>query len=302
MCRDVGYERGAPCRLAWTRSTAAGLTPRACVRLRVWRCAGDRYLFGTPQGLFQLEEDNKMTRVIKSTRFYQISVLEEYGVLMALCGRHRHIRMYKLDDIFGEGRQSGAFRKDPFIKLKNTKFCAHYSIAHVRGTTFLVAAVKTTVILFMWAEFPFNQFMKIKDFYVPEPALSVEAVVSTDGKMSQLAVQCPSRFVIINVETNEPVALEFSVIKKQSTPLGMQPVNDTEILMSYTRTPHAACGGAPFAWGAYAHRPARVVVCASPLVVAGNGIILDMTTLQPKRVLLNWRFIPVATGTRPRPR
>ena len=26
----------------------------------------------------------------------------------------------------------------------------------------------------------------------------------------------------------------------------------------------------------------------------GNGIILDMSTLQPKRVLLNWRFVPVA--------
>ena len=107
-------------------------------------------------------------------------------------GRHRHIRMYKLEDIFGEGRYTGAFsRKEPFVKLKNTKFCAHYTTGmqhslktggraralirerarsgrvavvavRVRGTTFLVAAVKTAVILFMWAEFPFNQFMKIK--------------------------------------------------------------------------------------------------------------------------------------------
>ena len=30
----------------------------------------------------------------------------------------------------------------------------------------------------------------------------------------------------------------------------------------------------------------------------GNGIILDMSTLQPKRVLLHWRFVPVAVGTR----
>ena len=43
-------------------------------------------------------------------------------------------------------------------------------------------------------------------------------------------------------------------------------------------------------------------VRAYPLIAAGNGIILDMTTLQPKRVLLNWRFIPVATGTRLWPR
>jgi hypothetical protein len=95
--------------------------------------------------------------VIKATKFYQITVLEEYGVLMALCGtlaspayghvdngverervrltrggvrsgRHRHIRMYKLDDIFGESRYTGAFaRKEPFVKLKNTKFSSHYT-------------------------------------------------------------------------------------------------------------------------------------------------------------------------------
>jgi hypothetical protein len=28
----------------------------------------------------------------------------------------------------------------------------------------------------------------------------------------------------------------------------------------------------------------------------GEGIILDMSTLQPKRVLLKWRFVPVAVG------
>ena len=50
----------------------------------------------------------------------------------------------------------------------------------------------------------------------------VEAVVSSEGKVSQLAVQCPTRFVVINVDTNEPVSLEFPVIKK-STPLLMQP-------------------------------------------------------------------------------
>ena len=63
----------------------------------------------------------------------------------------------------------------------------------------------------------------------------VEAVVSSEGKVSQLAVQCPTRFVVINVDTNEPVSLEFPVIKK-STPLLMQPVNATEMLMAYTRT------------------------------------------------------------------
>ena len=65
--------------------------------------------------------------------------------------------------------------------------------------------------------------------------MSVEAVVSSEGKVSQLAVQCPSRFVIINVDTNEPVALEFPVIKK-ALPLLMQPINSTEMLMAYTRT------------------------------------------------------------------
>ena len=59
--------------------------------------------------------------------------------------------------------------------------------------------------------------------------------MSSEGKVSQLAVQCPSRFVIINVDTNEPVALEFPVIKK-ALPLLMQPINATEMLMAYTRT------------------------------------------------------------------
>ena len=36
--------------------------------------------------------------------------------------------MYKLDDIFGEARYTTAFgRKEPFVKLKNTKYSAHYT-------------------------------------------------------------------------------------------------------------------------------------------------------------------------------
>jgi len=138
-----------------------------------------------------------VTRVIKDTRFTRITVIEEYGVLIAICGRHQHIRMYTLQDLYSKNQKQRRLlrREDSFSKIKGTKYSSHYSIGknnnnnntqkgvlltlvHLfscpvrsRGAVFMIASVKTTIVLFMWADYPFNKFMKIK-VPAPNPHLS----------------------------------------------------------------------------------------------------------------------------------
>jgi len=59
-----------------------------------------------------------------------ITILEDYDVMVGICGRHNHIRMYPLDSLAEKHNKSSIKKKkkEPFIKLRETKNCSHYSI------------------------------------------------------------------------------------------------------------------------------------------------------------------------------
>jgi len=100
----------------------------------------------------------------------------------------------------------------------------------------MVAAIRTQIILFMWADYPFNKFMKIKDFYVPEPASRVEPIL-TEGKISQLCVQVASRFILIDVDSSAPSEIPFPLSKKL-IPLFVHRSEDGRILIVYNSMLH----------------------------------------------------------------
>jgi len=57
---------------------------------------------------------------------------------------------------------------------------------------------------------------KKKDFSVPEFAMAVEPII-IGGAITHLCVQCLSKFIIINVETNASQDVSLPVSKKVTT-------------------------------------------------------------------------------------
>lgn len=219
---------------------------------------GEKYLFGTDNGLYQLEPSGALTNIVPKTKFHTVHVLDDYGVILGICGRHRHIRMYTIEALNERHTKRLKSKRDPFIKIRETKFCSHYSIIRTKGTVFMAAAIKKQIILFMWADYPFNKFMKIKDFYVPEFSYRVEPILS-EGKIAQLCVQCATRFITIDVDTNSPKEVPFPLNKK-IVPLLQHRGEDNRMFVSYNK----------------------------------GGHFLQAKTLEPTGKFLAWRFLPSA--------
>jgi len=194
---------------------------------------GDRYLLGTDSGLFQLDPAGKISVLIPKTKFTLLTVLDDFGVIVGIAGKNSHIRMYSLEDVNDKimGKKPIKKKKEPYTKIRETSDASHYSIIRARGTVFMLAAIKKRVILFMWADYPFNKFMKIKDFYVPENCTQVEPIV-TEGKISHACVQCTSRFILINVDTNHPFEIPAPVNKK-IVPHMLHKANDGRLVVVY---------------------------------------------------------------------
>jgi len=68
-------------------------------------------------------------RMIPSTQFYTVHVLEEFGVLMGICGRNKHIRMYNLEMLENPQAFTKKQRKEPFIKIRETKGSSDYTLS-----------------------------------------------------------------------------------------------------------------------------------------------------------------------------
>ncbi|KAJ3017168.1 hypothetical protein HKX48_003682 [Thoreauomyces humboldtii] len=61
-------------------------------------------LVGTERGLFYVDirlpsSDQQMVPLIRNIRFKQIEILQDYGIMIALSGKHDHVRQYKLSSL-----------------------------------------------------------------------------------------------------------------------------------------------------------------------------------------------------------
>jgi serine/threonine protein kinase len=186
---------------------------------------GQYILIGTERGLSFLDLLKPTMKIpqplIQDIRYRQIQILPEYNVLIALSGKHDHIRQYNLASIrklilAAEGQdptqlalsnttvpiqkvQIGQKEKseydylnhqetdsyilvkrwtDDFIKIVNTRDTRSFSIEQTESTAYL-CMLGQGITLFRWAVEPYNRFMKIKSFWVPESPKFVS--IAQDG-------------------------------------------------------------------------------------------------------------------------
>ncbi|KAJ3344609.1 hypothetical protein HDU91_000164, partial [Kappamyces sp. JEL0680] len=177
---------------------------------------GQYILIGTERGLFYLDITRPTQKVpipiIHDVRFAQIQILHEYNALVALSGKHSHIRQYSLSSIrklilYVEGHpvnsvansntkvpmqqvQIGQKARDDYeylrgnllkdetalvtewtndyIKIPETRDSKHFLVEITEATAFLAITFFQGITLFRWAVSPYNKFMKVKSFWVPE--------------------------------------------------------------------------------------------------------------------------------------
>ena len=119
--------------------------------------------------------------------------------------------------------------------------------------------IKRQVILYMWALFPHNKFMKVKvgltflrlfffftqnlappfflvqDWTLPEVCTSAEPIVGSDGRVVQLAVQGLTTFYVVNVDSPLYRLLHFDTPKK-ATPMYLASLPKQRLFLSFDST------------------------------------------------------------------
>lgn len=161
---------------------------------------GPYLLLGTEKGLLVADlsqpDFQAFTFCIRGVRFRQISILEDYGVMMARCGKNDHVRQYRLSSlkkccktVFGgetqdspstPSRDEGMFSfgsksvsntgspSDDFIKIPSTKDSTNFMTERTAGSIFMLVLFRQDITLFEWAKEPYSRFMKVKSFWLPE--------------------------------------------------------------------------------------------------------------------------------------
>jgi hypothetical protein len=161
---------------------------------------GKYMLIGTLSGLFFVEMDKpgaKMIPLIRGTRFKRIEIVQCYDVLIALSGKHDHVRQYRLSslrkliryltgtsisEIVGSVNGKGgsveeyehlhATRLDEqtlvgkwssdYIKIVGTKGALQFVIQRTEVSVFMGVLFRQDMLLFEWAREPYVKFMKLK--------------------------------------------------------------------------------------------------------------------------------------------
>ncbi|KAI9221611.1 kinase-like domain-containing protein [Blastocladiella britannica] len=171
---------------------------------------------------------------IRGVRFRQLGVLDDYGVLVARCGKNDHVRQYRLSSIrklitavlagksfempepsslFDRSRHQGTDGSpnplEDFIKIPGTKDATQFVVERTAGSIFLLVLVKNDVTLFEWAKDPYLRFMKVKAFWLPETPKFVS--VFHDGYfVRDLLVNYQQEANLVNVEDAKVTELAVS--------------------------------------------------------------------------------------------
>ena len=203
---------------------------------------GQYILLGCEKGLFYLDITKPSQKtpipIIHDVKFSQIQVLHDYNVMIALSGRHSHIRQYSLASIrklilyvegnaasivsesqtdipiqqvvlgrkkeqvdeYDQYRQSsdasyssgggggGGVRDEAslvsqwthdFLKIPDTRDSKSFSVELTESSAFISIILYQGITVFRWAQAPYEKFMKIKSFWVPETPQFV--VFAQDG-------------------------------------------------------------------------------------------------------------------------
>ena len=150
-----------------------------------------------------------MRDVIPETRFRHIEILEDYHVMLAVAGKHSHVRVYttrvikkilkrvynipdkddedlNFDEIKNASpgqilvqasvKQASTLNEliDQYQKLLDTKETQSFVVQRTRSTIYIGVILKEDIIVFEWAKAPYLKFMKVKQFWLPETPKFIE--------------------------------------------------------------------------------------------------------------------------------
>ncbi|ORX59242.1 hypothetical protein BCR36DRAFT_89924 [Piromyces finnis] len=210
-------------------------------------------LFGTEKALYYIDtslprEQQIPVELIINTRFKQIKILEDYGVMMALSGKNNHIRQYNLSSIkklikhstgmsaqmiMNAGRNNND--EDEVYKLKSeekiddettilgkwvndytkilaTKDALSFVIERTATSVHMSVLFRQDIILFEWAKDPYLRFMKVKAFWLPETP-KVMSVLHDGIVVSEIYLGYTNEANIVSVNdshvTELPVSQDF---------------------------------------------------------------------------------------------
>eukprot|EP00834_Sanchytrium_tribonematis_P002780 NODE_93_length_21530_cov_0.700387.p7 type:complete len:393 gc:universal NODE_93_length_21530_cov_0.700387:4185-5363(+) len=133
--------------------------------------------------------------VIPKVAFKDLFVLEDFGVMLAICGRTQNVRQYKLstlkrlirygmtgdeqylkasdsqlnlDQSFLKTMFTKSSDQDYFIKIPNSRDTTMMQLSKTAQSAFVGITSKSMITLLEWAKSPYNRFMKTKSFWLPE--------------------------------------------------------------------------------------------------------------------------------------
>jgi hypothetical protein len=204
---------------------------------------GQYLLLGTDKGLLVADlnlaqEQQTFLFCVRGVRFRQLSVLEDYGVMLARCGKNDHVRQYRLSSIRklirmvlnGERAdvpETGLFHRNTqgvdgsanplqdFIKIPMTKDSTSFIIERTAGSIFMVVLVKNDMTLFEWAKDPYLRFMKVKGFWLPEQPKFIS--LFHDGYfVRDILVNYAGEANLVNAEDSKVTELQVASVFRQT--------------------------------------------------------------------------------------
>ena len=184
---------------------------------------GQYILIGCERGLFYLDITKPSQKtpipIIHDIKFSKLQILHDYNVMIALSGRHSHIRQYSLPSIRklimyvegnsailvedsnttvpiqevmlgkkSNGDQDPEYKRlhhnddsslkdetslisswtNDFIKIPDTRDSKTFEVEITESSAFISIILFQGITVFRWAQAPYEKFMKIKSFWVPE--------------------------------------------------------------------------------------------------------------------------------------
>ncbi|KAJ1500845.1 hypothetical protein HMI56_003585, partial [Coelomomyces lativittatus] len=205
---------------------------------------GSLLLLGTDRGLLVADLTSSAEPMfvfcIRGVRFRQIAVIEDYDVVVAICGKNDHVRQYRIPSLYKLNRMAlngeridqkkdtrffnkqhhspqpdlGNNPSEDFLKIPSTKDSTNFVIERTAGSIFLLVLIRHDMILHEWAKDPYLRFMKVKAFWLPEQPKFLS--IFHDGFfVRDILVNYAHEANLVNVEDAKVTEIDVSQAFKQ---------------------------------------------------------------------------------------
>eukprot|EP00999_Lentomonas_sp_LEN2_P000216 NODE_120_length_2215_cov_86.034483_g97_i0.p1 GENE.NODE_120_length_2215_cov_86.034483_g97_i0~~NODE_120_length_2215_cov_86.034483_g97_i0.p1 ORF type:complete len:703 (+),score=151.31 NODE_120_length_2215_cov_86.034483_g97_i0:298-2109(+) len=206
---------------------------------------GSRYLLGTTKGMYEYQKKTgQMTLLVPKKVIHGLKVITEFGVVVCLIGtgKRKMIQLYGLTPLakasvaISKGAKKVPLKPTP---MPDSKGCNSFTVTKIKKDIFMTAAVKKSVVLYMWSEKPHNTFMAVQEFPTPEECYKVLPIIRFDARrnprVTHMCAMLTYRFVMIDVDSLEAAALRFNVdLPSRARPTVLERWGDQKLVLGFT--------------------------------------------------------------------